>query len=126
PARPVRAPRTRATRGPISQPEAPPGIASWRLGYRPGLDGLRAIAVSLVVASHLAIPHAAGGGIGVDIFFVLSGFLITALLLQERVRDRHVAYLDFYQRRALRLLPALAVLLPIVAVVANLAPTIDR
>ena len=97
----------------------------WRLGHRPGLDGLRAIAVSLVVASHLAIPFALGGGIGVDIFFVLSGFLITALLLEERQRYGSVNYLAFYQRRALRLFPALALLLPIIAMAAHLDPTID-
>jgi peptidoglycan/LPS O-acetylase OafA/YrhL len=96
----------------------------WHLGYRPGLDGLRGIAVSLVVASHLAIPFALGGGIGVDIFFVLSGFLITALLLEERRRDGNVSYLAFYQRRVLRLFPALAVFLPITAVASQISSAI--
>jgi peptidoglycan/LPS O-acetylase OafA/YrhL len=111
---------------PISNVKAPlTRGAALHLGYRPGLDGLRAIAVSLVVASHLAIPYTMGGGIGVDIFFVLSGFLITALLLEERERNGRVDYLAFFQRRALRLFPALAVLLPIIAVAAHVAPTID-
>jgi peptidoglycan/LPS O-acetylase OafA/YrhL len=97
----------------------------WRLGYRPGLDGLRAIAVSMVFAAHLEIPFTSGGGIGVDIFFVLSGFLITSLLLEERRSYGRVDHFAFYRRRALRLFPALAVLVPIVAIISRVAPTVD-
>ena len=67
-----------------------------------------------------------GGVIGVDLFFVLSGFLITALLLQERERNGEVHYPAFYLRRALRLFPALAILLPVVAVAAHLSPGVDK
>lgn len=98
--------------------------AAPRLGYRPELDGLRALAVTLVVLQHTGDflvsddgpklsggPLFPGGFLGVDLFFVLSGFLITTLLLEEH-RDRgRISFTTFYERRALRLLPALGVLL---------------
>ena len=83
------------------------------LDYRPHLDGLRAIAVLMVFVFH-ASPSALGGGfIGVDIFFVLSGYLITLILLEHRSPS---ALVPFYQRRMKRLLPAALVLLLAVAV----------
>ena len=91
-----------------------------RLDYRPELDGLRAIAVLLVIAFHFtsqAFPLR-GGFIGVDLFFVLSGFLITRLLFEEMAGTRAVSIGQFYLRRAARLLPALALVLLFVAVVA--------
>lgn len=79
-----------------------------RLG---GLDGLRAIAVGLVLAYHL-FPHALPGGfLGVDIFFVISGFLITTLLISEHNSTGKLALASFWRRRARRLLPALALVL---------------
>jgi peptidoglycan/LPS O-acetylase OafA/YrhL len=78
----------------------------WRLGYRPGLDGLRGIAVLLVVVAHEGLLKNAGG-VGVTIFFVLSGFLITSLLLKESDGTGRIDLLAFYRRRAARLLPAL-------------------
>jgi peptidoglycan/LPS O-acetylase OafA/YrhL len=81
-----------------------------RLGYVPGLDGLRAIAVALVVGYHLW-NFPVGGWLGVDLFFVLSGFLITTLLLEEHAATGRIRFRAFYARRARRLLPALAVLL---------------
>ena len=83
----------------------------FKLTYRPALDGLRGIAIIGVFAHHAQVPFLAGGFIGVDVFFVLSGFLITALLLQEAEETRRISLRAFYIRRALRLLPALAVLL---------------
>jgi peptidoglycan/LPS O-acetylase OafA/YrhL len=77
-----------------------------KLGYRPALDGVRAIAITLVVLRH-ATGYPAQGALGVDVFFVLSGFLITSLLLDERFRYGAVSLGNFYRRRALRLLPAL-------------------
>lgn len=69
---------------------------------------MRAVAVLAVVGFHLAIPHFDGGGyLGVDVFFVLSGFLITSLLIGEKLATGVVNMRDFYARRALRLLPAL-------------------
>jgi peptidoglycan/LPS O-acetylase OafA/YrhL len=82
------------------------------LGYQPSLDGLRAVAVGLVVLLHYA-GWPPGGGLGVDLFFVLSGFLITVLLLEEWRRFKSIALGRFYARRGLRLLPALAVLLAV-------------
>jgi peptidoglycan/LPS O-acetylase OafA/YrhL len=77
-----------------------------RLGYRPALDGLRGIAVILVVLAHARLL-ANAGGVGVHIFFVLSGFLITSLLLVEVDSADRIDLLAFYRRRAARLLPAL-------------------
>jgi peptidoglycan/LPS O-acetylase OafA/YrhL len=80
----------------------------WRLGHRPPLTGLRAVAVGLVVLAHIGVPHAADlGAIGVTMFFTLSGFLITALLLEERRATGRIAVGKFYLRRAARLAPAL-------------------
>jgi peptidoglycan/LPS O-acetylase OafA/YrhL len=74
----------------------------------PALDGLRALAVVAVVVYHTWTGPAHGGGdVGVDVFFVLSGYLITSLLLAERERTGRIDLLAFYRRRALRLLPAL-------------------
>lgn len=83
--------------------------AGERLGYRPALDGLRAFAVMAVIILHYgdAPRFFAGGFLGVDLFFVLSGFLITRLLLEERGRKGGNDVRSFYLRRAARLLPAL-------------------
>jgi peptidoglycan/LPS O-acetylase OafA/YrhL len=77
-----------------------------------GLDGMRALAVSLVVVAH-ATPHFAGGGIGVCMFFVLSGYLITSLLAREQEKTGSIHLRLFYVRRALRLWPALLVMLAV-------------
>lgn len=90
----------------------------FRLGHRPALDGLRAIAVLVVMAHHGYVPGFRGGSIGVDIFFVLSGFLITSLLLEEWDRTDGISFRKFYLRRVLRLLPALLLLLLFVEVYA--------
>ncbi|WP_354567256.1 acyltransferase family protein [Glaciihabitans sp. UYNi722] len=77
----------------------------------PGLDGLRAIAVSAVILFHLTPGFLPGGYIGVDIFFVISGFLITGLLVRERATTGGIRLGHFWRRRARRLLPALGILL---------------
>ena len=87
------------------RPPQPPALPGFVLGHRPALDGLRGLAVLAVVAHHTSL--APGGFLGVDVFFVLSGFLITALLLQEHQRSGHIRLSRFYLRRGLRLLPAL-------------------
>jgi peptidoglycan/LPS O-acetylase OafA/YrhL len=92
----------------------------WRLGYRPALDGLRGVAIATVVASHLHVPFTAGGGsVGVTLFFVLSGFLISSLLLEEHRRTGTVSLVAFYRRRALRLLPAFLVMLALIVTFAG-------
>src|SRR5437588_1185775 len=100
-------------------PSSPPGdadpadqgdsAAGFHLGYRRWLDGLRGVAILLVLAFHLGpLP---GGFLGVDIFFVLSGFLITSLLMEEWQSSGFINLKQFYLRRALRLLPAFVLLL---------------
>ena len=80
----------------------------WRLGRRPALDGLRGIAVALVVLSHADVPHFGGAGqVGVTVFFTLSGFLIATLLFEERENSHRISLRRFYRRRLLRLAPAL-------------------
>jgi peptidoglycan/LPS O-acetylase OafA/YrhL len=90
--------------------------ASFR--YRPGLDGLRALAVAAVILYHGQVSWAKGGFLGVDVFFVLSGYLITSLLLTERENTGGVDLKAFWTRRARRLLPALFLLLVGVAIYA--------
>jgi peptidoglycan/LPS O-acetylase OafA/YrhL len=84
--------------------------------YLPGLDGLRAIAVTVVIAYHLGYRWAQGGLLGVGVFFTLSGFLITKILVDQWDRAGRLRLLDFWVRRARRLLPALFVMLAAVAV----------
>jgi peptidoglycan/LPS O-acetylase OafA/YrhL len=89
-------------------------MSTWALGHRPALDGVRAVAVLLVMAAHFGVPgFTSAGDVGVEMFFVLSGFLITALLMQEQRVSGRISLSAFYVRRALRLLPALGVLLTI-------------
>ncbi|MCV7145268.1 acyltransferase family protein [Mycobacterium riyadhense] len=88
----------------------------------PALDGLRAIAVALVLVGHGGIPGVSGGFIGVDIFFVLSGFLITSLLLDELGRTGRIDLTGFWIRRARRLLPALVLMVLTVAAARELLP----
>ena len=78
-------------------------------GFRADINGLRGLAVLLVVAYHLGLRGAAGGFIGVDAFFVVSGYLMTAVLLRRPVGSVR-AYLGFMTARAQRIVPALAVL----------------
>src|SRR4051812_32304637 len=81
------------------------------IGFRPDIEGLRAIAVTLVVLSHSGIRWFAGGYVGVDVFFVISGFLITTLLVKELTRRGTISLSGFYARRAVRLLPVSTVVL---------------
>jgi peptidoglycan/LPS O-acetylase OafA/YrhL len=84
-----------------------------RLGYQPALDGVRGVAVLLVVVRHLREPGSlvGGGAVGVGLFFALSGFLITTLLVEERLLQGRVSLRAFYMRRLLRLMPALLAML---------------
>ncbi|WP_020520068.1 acyltransferase family protein [Catelliglobosispora koreensis] len=82
-----------------------------RLEYRGDIEGMRAIAVLLVVIGHASIGWFSGGYAGVDVFFVISGFLITSLLTKELSSTGKISIRQFYARRALRLLPASTVVL---------------
>lgn len=77
-------------------------------GFRRDIEGLRGIAILLVVAYHVGLPGISGGYVGVDVFFVLSGFLITSLLVKELSTTGHINLVEFYARRARRILPAAA------------------
>ncbi|WP_311590713.1 acyltransferase family protein [Trueperella bernardiae] len=87
-------------------------------GYIPGLDGVRALAVTAVIAYHLFPGLVRGGFLGVDVFFVLSGFLITTLLLREDRKNNYINLKAFWQRRLRRLIPALVALILVVVPVA--------
>ncbi|MEO7067461.1 MAG: acyltransferase family protein [Rhodanobacter sp.] len=97
----------------------------YRLGYRGDIEGLRAIAILLVVAAHAKVTWLAGGFVGVDVFFVLSGYLITGVLLREIEQTSRLRFANFYARRFRRLLPALLVMIAVTSVVAAavLAPS---
>src|SRR3954447_3746832 len=98
-----------------------------RPAFRPDLEGLRGVAILLVVLFHAGVSWLSGGFVGVDVFFVLSGFFITGLLVREHETTGEVRLNQFYGRRALRLLPALlVVLLATLAIVFTLYAPIDR
>lgn len=101
-----------STIAPLAHSDSHPGAPHLR--YLPGLDGLRALAVVAVFAYHANLPWAPGGFLGVEVFFALSGYLITALLLEEWRRDGQIDLVGFWVRRARRLLPALLLLLAVV------------
>lgn len=113
---------------------APPDLAQTRaigtaqefvLGFRGDIEGLRAVAILLVIAAHAGLEPVAGGFVGVDVFFVLSGYLITGLLAAELRQTGRIRLADFYARRLRRLLPALLfmVLGTMAAAVVLLAPS---
>ena len=92
------------------------GASGEKDGFRPDIEGLRGVAVLLVVFFHAGLLSTAGtqlpgGFIGVDLFFVISGFLITGLLIRERERNGRIGFARFYARRVRRILPAAAVCL---------------
>jgi len=96
------------TRRALPKPQGTPEV---RLPYSPGLDGLRALAVIAVLLYHADLAWIPGGFLGVEVFFVISGYLITALLLAEWRQRGRIDLKGFWMRRARRLLPALYVLL---------------
>ena len=100
------------TSAPMSRPQ------DNRLPYMPGIDALRAIAVLAVFLYHAGVGWMPGGFLGVDVFFVISGYLITSLLLSEFRRAGRVSLWKFWLRRARRLLPAVGVLIAVTMVVA--------
>ena len=95
----------------IQEEEPSPGRV-----FRPDIEGLRAVAILLVVAFHAGVPGITGGYIGVDVFYVVSGFLITGLLIDELQRTGSISFPSFYARRVRRLLPMAALVLVAVAI----------
>jgi peptidoglycan/LPS O-acetylase OafA/YrhL len=109
-----------AARQPAVEPRLTP------MGYQPSLDGLRALSVGVVLLYHAGFSWMHGGFFGVEVFFVVSGFLITSLLLDETERHGVVSLRQFWLRRARRLFPALYAVLLAVAVWAALAGTAEQ
>ncbi|MGB0064206.1 MAG: acyltransferase family protein, partial [Terracidiphilus sp.] len=103
----------------MSQPPQPGSRSSSgiKLAFRPDIEGLRALAILLVIFSHAGLPVFPSGFIGVDVFFVLSGYLITRLLLEEIRTTGRIRFSRFYARRARRLLPAALLLVVAVCLV---------
>ncbi len=97
----------------------PPAHPAFHLGHRPALDGVRGVGVLAVTANHFALPFASRGALGVDIFFALSGFLITSILAEEWRRNGSIQLGKFYLRRVLRLYPALLLMLLLVGPLAT-------
>lgn len=115
----------------MTRPDAPrpsssaDAESSWR--FRPDVEGLRAIAIVAVVGYHVGLPLFGGGFVGVDVFFVISGFLITGLLVAEAQSRGHVSLSRFWARRARRLLPAATLVLAVVALLSWFAlPRLDH
>ena len=86
--------------------------------HRRDIEGLRAVAVIAVLLFHFGVPFTEGGFVGVDVFFVISGYLITSLLVNERIGTGRVSLVDFYTRRIRRLLPISATVLLVTALAA--------
>lgn len=78
--------------------------------YRAEIDGLRALAVVPVILFHAGFELFSGGFVGVDVFFVISGYLITTILIEE-IENKKFSFVNFYERRTRRILPALYVVL---------------
>ena len=98
------------------QHEQPSGVrieptAPHRAAFRTDIEGLRAIAVGAVILYHAHVGLFAGGYVGVDVFFVISGYLITTRLVRDAARDRRVSIREFYARRVRRLLPMATVVM---------------
>ena len=129
---PVGAPTRDRNRSSRTDPTATTSAPT--LGYRPALDGLRAVAVLAVMLEHSGVRRPGGTGLlvpggflGVDVFFVISGFLITSLLLIERGRTGRVDLGRFWVRRARRLLPAVGLMVAVTCVVvATTDVAVDR
>ncbi|MBX7268048.1 acyltransferase [Micromonospora sp. Llam7] len=102
------APTASTTGPPRAQTPSKPHVDR---SFRGDIEGMRAVAVLLVLFGHAGLPLLPGGFAGVDVFFVISGFLITGLLLQQLDRDGRISLAEFYARRAKRLLPAAATVL---------------
>lgn len=104
----------------LSPPERRAIHAATHMAYRPDIDGLRTVAVLPVVLNHAGVPGIWGGFVGVDIFFVISGYLITGILARDLALGRH-SIAEFYRRRVLRIFPALFAMLALTTLVACVA-----
>lgn len=89
--------------------------------FRSDIEGMRGVAVLLVLFAHAGVPGSFGGFVGVDVFFVISGYLITGLLVQELRDHGRIRYWEFFARRVRRLAPAMWTMLIVVAVLSAVA-----
>src|SRR6185312_17448559 len=87
--------------------------------FRPDIEGLRAVAIVAVLLCHAGVPFLAGGYVGVDVFFVISGFLITRLLVGELDRSGRISLRRFYARRIKRLMPQAVLAIVCVAIASH-------
>ncbi len=110
------------TRGETELPPAADeaGTAPGDRRFRPDIEGLRAVAVLLVVLYHAGVGGLSGGYVGVDVFFVISGFVITGVLLREHGRTGRTSLLGFYGRRSRRIIPAATVVIVVTVIVASI------
>jgi len=90
-----------------------------KLRYRPDVDGLRAVAVAGVMLFHLGVPHIGGGFFGVDVFFVISGYLITSLLFVEFAASGRIDFANFWARRTRRILPSALLVIAVTLIAAS-------
>jgi peptidoglycan/LPS O-acetylase OafA/YrhL len=93
--------------------------------YRADIDGLRALAVISVILFHISPTLLTGGFLGVDIFFVISGYLITGILIKDVLRNKKIDWLGFYKRRILRIFPALISVVSVTLIASYLILTPD-
>src|SRR5699024_2963392 len=122
----VTVPAARGATASASPPHATDPTA--KPGFRPDVQGMRAIAVMLVVLFHAGVDSLSGGYVGVDVFFVISGFLITTHLLEGLEREGRIRFGRFYAKRARRILPAalLVAALTLIAAWIWLSPLLMR
>jgi peptidoglycan/LPS O-acetylase OafA/YrhL len=100
--------------------QSPTSAGGRRLAFRPDIEGLRAVAVGMVVVLHAGVTKVSGGYVGVDVFFVISGFRITSLLIDESRSTGRVSIVGFYARRARRILPAACFVIVVTVIAAYL------
>ncbi len=111
----------------VTRPDVPVDVSPSHSGFRSDIEGLRALSVLLVALAHAGVPFLTGGFVGVDVFFVISGFLITGLLVRESDTTGKLSIRNFYARRARRILPMAALVLVSVCVASLfLMPQVDR
>jgi peptidoglycan/LPS O-acetylase OafA/YrhL len=96
--------------------------------FRPDVQGMRAIAICLVLVYHAGVPGFSGGYVGIDVFFVISGFVITGLLLREREGTGHTSLRSFYGRRSRRIIPAatLVIIVTVLVTYHSLGPLVGH
>ena len=107
------------TKGAVEPSESESGTPPEDRPFRPDVEGLRAVAVVLVVLYHAGVTQLSGGYVGVDVFFVISGFVITGVLLREKASRGRTSILTFYGRRCRRIIPAATIVIVVTVVLSD-------